>query len=215
MSCHRNSTSAITQVMRHWSQRSSALAFEPKLLLMDEPFGALDEITRNKLDEDLRQLWGERFPEAAARLQSSHIFELYETGGLSTEEFVDALRFAAGTPLTDEDRWPWLTVIGARMADALARGEGILVSCSALKTIYRDHLRAATGGRLSFVYLEGTRDLLARRMGARTGHFMPLTLLDSQLATLEVPTGEPGVVTVSIDQPVEGIVADALAGLDA
>lgn len=124
-------------------------------------------------------------------------------------------KMAAGTPLTDDDRWPWLTVIGERMADALACGEGIVVSCSALKKIYRDHLRAATGGRLSFVYLEGLRDLLARRMGARTGHFMPLTLLDSQLATLEVPNGEPGVVTVSIDQPVEGIVADALKGLGA
>lgn len=122
-------------------------------------------------------------------------------------------KMAAGIPLTDEDRWPWLTVIGARMADALARGEGIIVSCSALKRIYRDHLRAATGGRLSFVYLEGSRELLGLRMGARTGHFMPLGLLDSQLATLEVPTGEPGVVTVSIDQPVEGIVADALEGL--
>ena len=54
------------------------------------------------VERNLRQLWGERFPEAAARLQSSHIFELYETGGLSTEEFVDALRFAAGTPLTEE-----------------------------------------------------------------------------------------------------------------
>jgi gluconokinase len=122
-------------------------------------------------------------------------------------------KMAAGIPLTDEDRWPWLTVIGERMADALARGEGIIVSCSALKRIYRDHLRAATGGRLSFVYLEGSRELLGLRMGARTGHFMPLGLLDSQLATLEVPTGEPGVVTVSIDRPVEGIVADALEGL--
>lgn len=124
-------------------------------------------------------------------------------------------KMAAGTPLTDEDRWPWLTVIGERMAGALARGEGIVVSCSALKKIYRDHLRAATGGRLAFVYLEGSRELLGRRMGARTGHFMPLGLLDSQLAALEVPASEPGVVTVSIDQPVEGIVADALKGLGA
>jgi gluconokinase len=124
-------------------------------------------------------------------------------------------KMAAGTPLTDEDRWPWLTVIGERMADALARGEGIIVSCSALKKIYREHLRAATGGRLAFVYLDGSRELLGRRMGARTGHFMPLGLLDSQLATLEVPTGEQGVVTVSIDQPVEGIVTDALNGLKA
>ena len=136
-----------------------------------------------------------------------------EGDGLHPESNV--AKMAAGTPLTDEDRWPWLTVIGARMADALSRGEGIVVSCSALKKIYRDHLRAATGGRLAFVYLDGSRELPSRRMGARTGHFMPLTLLDSQLATLEVPTGEPGVVTVTIDQSIKGIVADALAGLGA
>jgi gluconokinase len=122
-------------------------------------------------------------------------------------------KMAAGTPLTDEDRWPWLTIIGETMAAALEKGEGIVVSCSALKRIYRDHLRKAAGGRLVFVYLEGSHALLSARMGARTGHFMPPALLQSQLATLEVPTGEPGVVTVPIDQPVPSIVSDALAGL--
>lgn len=122
-------------------------------------------------------------------------------------------KMAAGTPLTDEDRWPWLTIIGETMAGTLEKGEGIVVSCSALKKIYRDHLRDATGGRLAFVYLEGSHALLSARMGARTGHFMPPTLLESQLATLEVPTGEPGVVTISIDQPVDSIVADALQAL--
>lgn len=122
-------------------------------------------------------------------------------------------KMAKGTPLTDEDRWPWLTLIGERAAETLGRGEGIVISCSALKRIYRDHLRTATGGHLAFVYLDGSYDLLNRRMGARTGHFMPLGLLDSQLATLEVPTGEPGVVTASIDQTLDAIVADALRGL--
>ena len=122
-------------------------------------------------------------------------------------------KMAMGTPLTDDDRWPWLDIIGADMASTLDRGEGIVVSCSALKKVYRDRLRAATGGRLRFVYLHGSRELLTERMGARTGHFMPVSLLDSQLATLEVPTGEPGVVTVDIDQSVEGIVGDAMKGL--
>lgn len=122
-------------------------------------------------------------------------------------------KMAAGTPLTDEDRWPWLTIIGETMAGALAKGEGIVVSCSALKKIYRDHLRKAAGGRLAFVYLEGSHALLSARMGARTGHFMPPALLESQLATLEVPTGEPGVVTISIDQEVDSIVADTLQAL--
>jgi gluconokinase len=126
---------------------------------------------------------------------------------------VNVDKMAAGTPLTDEDRWPWLTIIGETMSEALANGQGIVVSCSALKKIYRDHLRKAAGGRLAFVYLEGSHALLSARMGARTGHFMPPALLESQLATLEVPTGERGVVTISIDQPVGSIVADALQAL--
>ncbi|WP_159946243.1 gluconokinase [Rhizobium sp. 18065] len=120
-------------------------------------------------------------------------------------------KMARGTPLTDDDRWPWLTRIGHDIA--AARSEGIVVSCSALKQSYRDLLRREAGGPLHFVYLEGSHALLLSRMGARTGHFMPVALLDSQLATLEVPTGEAGVVTVSIDQSVEGIVEDAVRGL--
>jgi gluconokinase len=122
-------------------------------------------------------------------------------------------KMAKGTPLTDDDRWPWLTRIGRDIAAAQNAGEGIVVSCSALKRSYRDLLRREAGGPLQFVYLEGSHALLLSRMGARTGHFMPVALLDSQLATLEVPTGEPGVVTVSIDQSVEDIVEDALSGL--
>ncbi|MCL6705433.1 gluconokinase [Pseudomonas sp. R2.Fl] len=122
-------------------------------------------------------------------------------------------KMGKGIPLTDEDRWPWLETIGALMAGALAKGEGIVVSCSALKKVYRDRLRQAAGGELAFVYLSGSYELLKERMGARTGHFMPLSLLDSQLATLEVPTGEPGVVTVDIGQSVEGIVDEAMRGL--
>lgn len=122
-------------------------------------------------------------------------------------------KMAKGTPLSDDDRWPWLDIIGVEMASSLARGEGIVVSCSALKKVYRERLRAATGGNLRFVYLSGSRELLTERMGARTGHFMPLSLLESQLQTLEVPTGEEGVVTVDICQDVEGIVGDAMKGL--
>ncbi|MGL3605940.1 gluconokinase [Rhizobium sp. G187] len=146
-----------------------------------------------------------------AGIAQSLELDFVEGDALHPQANVD--KMAKGTPLTDEDRWPWLTVIGETMAQALAKGQGIVVSCSALKKIYRDHLRAATGGRLVFVYLEGSRDLLNRRMGARTGHFMPLALLDSQLATLEVPTGEPGVITVSIDQDLNAIISEAMAGL--
>ena len=114
-------------------------------------------------------------------------------------------KMSKGIPLTDADRMPWLDLIGDTMKSALDDGEGIVVSCSALKRIYRDRLRAAAGGNLFFVYLDGSRELLTRRMGERKGHFMPASLLDSQLETLEVPTGEPGVVTVDIDDTIDGI----------
>ncbi|MBX4998093.1 gluconokinase [Rhizobium lentis] len=121
-------------------------------------------------------------------------------------------KMSKGIPLTDEDRMPWLDLIGERMQGSLEKGEGIIVSCSALKRIYRDRLRAAAGN-LFFVYLEGSKALLTKRMGERKGHFMPVSLLESQLATLEVPTGEAGVVTVDIDDTIDGIAATALRGL--
>ncbi|MBY5902211.1 gluconokinase [Rhizobium leguminosarum] len=124
-------------------------------------------------------------------------------------------KMSKGIPLNDEDRMPWLDRIGEDMKASLEKSEGIIVSCSALKRIYRDRLRAAAGGNLFFVYLEGSRALLMKRMGERKGHFMPVSLLDSQLTTLEVPTGEPGVVTVDIDDTIEGIAATALEGLAA
>ncbi|MBB4192023.1 gluconokinase [Rhizobium aethiopicum] len=124
-------------------------------------------------------------------------------------------KMSKGIPLTDEDRIPWLDLIGKRMQASLEKGEGIIVSCSALKRIYRDRLRAAAGGNLFFVYLEGSKALLTKRMGERMGHFMPVSLLESQLATLEVPTGEIGVVTVDIDDTIGGIAASALRGLSA
>lgn len=124
-------------------------------------------------------------------------------------------KMSKGIPLTDEDRMPWLDRIGEDIRASLAKGEGIIVSCSALKRIYRDRLRAAAGGNLFFVYLEGSKALLTKRMGERKGHFMPASLLESQLATLEVPTGEQGVVTVDIDDTVEGIATTALNGLAA
>ncbi len=123
-------------------------------------------------------------------------------------------KMAAGQPLNDDDRWPWLDLVGAELHKGY-EAAGIVVSCSALKKTYRDRLRDALGGPLAFVYLEGSEALLTERMGARTGHFMPVSLLKTQLATLEVPTGEPGVVTVSIDAMPEEITENALKGLTA
>jgi gluconokinase len=122
-------------------------------------------------------------------------------------------KMSAGIPLGDDDRWPWLDIVGSLIGDSVARGERVIVSCSALKKIYRDRLRAAAGGRLAFVFLEGSRAVFDKRMRARAGHFMPASLLDSQFATLEPPTGEPDVVTVDVDLTIDAIVAKALTGL--
>lgn len=124
-------------------------------------------------------------------------------------------KMSKGIPLDDADRWPWLDIIGRALSDALAQDKSIVISCSALKKVYRDHLRAAAGGKLSFVFLKGSRELLLGRMTARRGHFMPASLLDSQLATLQDPSDEPGVVTVDIDAPIAQIINAALDGLAA
>jgi gluconokinase len=91
----------------------------------------------------------------------------------------------AGTPLTDEDRTPWLARVGARIAQGAPAGERLVVACSALRRRYRDALRSAVGGDVAFVWLDGDAQLLTRRLAMREGHFMPPSLLESQLATLE------------------------------
>lgn len=116
-------------------------------------------------------------------------------------------KMASGIPLQDEDRWPWLDKIGERMAVA---EQGLIVSCSSLKKSYRDRLRAAVGGQLAFVFLDGSFEVLHEHMGHRTGHFMPVTMLESQLATLESPVGEPLVFRADVVDPIEKIVAESL-----
>ncbi|MGC9501476.1 gluconokinase [Streptomyces sp. WG7] len=103
-------------------------------------------------------------------------------------------KMTAGTPLTDEDRWPWLDAIGS-WAHGRA-GLGGVVSSSALKRSYRDRLRAAAPG-VVFVHLSGSRELIEDRMSHRQGHFMPTALLDSQFATLQ-PL-EPDEAGVAVD----------------
>ena len=133
--------------------------------------------------------------------------------GDSLHPAVNVDKMSHGIALTDEDRWPWLDTVGRAMADVLAGNGSVVVSCSALKKAYRDRLRSSAGGKLAFVFLKGSRELLMSRMAAREGHFMPVSLLDSQLATLEDPSGEAGVVTVDIDASIDAIVASALDGL--
>ncbi|MGH7041225.1 MAG: gluconokinase [Acetobacteraceae bacterium] len=133
------------------------------------------------------------------------------------DEFHSAANIAkmkAGTPLTDADRWPWLGAI-AREIDAIrAAGRSAVVACSALKRSYRAIL---IGGRADvvLVYLQGSHALIAARMAARKGHFMPADLLDSQFATLEEPGPDERPITVSVAPAPAVIVAATLDALRA
>jgi gluconokinase len=95
-------------------------------------------------------------------------------------------KMTAGIPLTDEDRAPWLQQLRRLITEALAREENVVLACSALKQSYR-RLLTVDPTRVRWVYLWAPREVLSHRLAKRTGHFMPLSLLDSQLATLEVP----------------------------
>jgi carbohydrate kinase (thermoresistant glucokinase family) len=116
-------------------------------------------------------------------------------------------RMAAGLPLTDEDRWPWLAAVGARLAEG-----DVVVACSALKRSYRDAILAEEPGA-RFIHLTGSHELLGDRMQRRLDHFMPPSLLESQLATLE-PLGEdePGLAVENVG-PVDAVVATIIDGI--
>ncbi len=118
-------------------------------------------------------------------------------------------KMSEGVPLTDDDRWPWLDAIGERLASR----EPVVVSCSALRRIYRDKLRESAPRGLAFVFLYGSEAVLSERMQHRTGHFMPSSLLQTQLATLEDPRGEAKTIAVDVAHPLAEIVSEALEGL--
>jgi gluconokinase len=122
-------------------------------------------------------------------------------------------KMSAGHPLTDEDRWPWLRAIAAEIDRLAAAGTRAVVACSALKRAYRNIL---VHGRddIRIVFLDGTQDLIAKRLAARKGHFMPPGLLDSQFRTLEPPRPSERPVTVSIDASVDGIADNIVRQLE-
>ena len=119
-------------------------------------------------------------------------------------------RMSAGIPLTDDDRTIWLAAIATRLDEAQRAGAGLVVSCSALKRRYRDVLRAGAAA-VQFVYLQGTRERLEQRLAGRRGHFMPSTLLDSQLAILEPPSPDEHAWVCDIDETPDAIVAGLVA----
>lgn len=123
-------------------------------------------------------------------------------------------KMAAGTPLTDQDRWPWLEQIRDWMQQRTAAGVGSVVTCSALRRIYRDLLRGA-GGRVVFVHLHGERALLEQRLGARAGHFFPPALLGSQLETLEPLGADEDGFLVDVSLPLEAETQEVLERLEA
>jgi carbohydrate kinase (thermoresistant glucokinase family) len=106
-------------------------------------------------------------------------------------------RMAAGLALTDTDRQGWLAALSTRLAQARRAGEGVVLACSALKRSYRDKLRQGAPD-LRLVYLHSSRELLAARIAARSGHYMPASLLDSQLATLEPPSPDENALAFDV-----------------
>lgn len=122
-------------------------------------------------------------------------------------------KMAAGTPLEDEDRVPWLKIVGATIVANAAEGRTTIVACSALKRWYRELLRSSVP-ELQFIHLAGQRDLVASRLATRQHEFMPTTLLDSQFEVLEpLAPWEAGVVVPVAGTPAEivDVVAEYLA----
>lgn len=112
-------------------------------------------------------------------------------------------KMAKGVPLTDEDRMPWLWMLSGLIGAALQQGDDLVLACSALKESYRKTLEVDPA-RVRFVFLDAPREVLARRLSERRGHFMPASMLDSQLATLEIPASA---LRVDVSPPVRDVVA--------
>lgn len=121
-------------------------------------------------------------------------------------------KMAAGTPLNDDDRLPWLQSIRDWISERAAAGEDVVLTCSALKRSYREILRAADA-RVRFVFLHGPSQLVAERMAKRQGHFMPTSLLNSQYGDLEPLQADEDGVTVDLRETPEDIVQSALRAL--
>ena len=123
-------------------------------------------------------------------------------------------RMAAGRPLDDAARAPWLAAIAARAAAERAAGRAVVIACSALRRAYRDRLRAGSGpaAHLGFLVLAAPEAALAPRLAARQGHFMPASLLPSQVASFEPPgPDEADACSLDATQPVPALLAAARA----
>jgi gluconokinase len=139
-------------------------------------------------------------------------FEMIEGDDYHPPENV--AKMAAGEPLTDEDRWPWLETLAELVTDRHARGHGTVLACSALRRAYRDVLRSAVPANETFIIqLEADTGTLRARMKSRRGHYMPPDLLESQLAALEpLQPDEPGVI-LDATRPPEDLVREAVGAV--
>lgn len=131
-----------------------------------------------------------------------------DADGFHPEANVDKMH--AGQALTDDDRWPWLDAVGSWLADY--SDTGAIVSCSALRRVYRDRLRERVP-TAAFWHLYGPEEVVQRRMDARRDHFMPPSLLRSQYETLEQLESDEYGVTVDLDKSVEALVDEFVAWL--
>ncbi len=134
--------------------------------------------------------------------------------GDSLHPIENVQKMASGTPLNDDDRWPWLEIVGQRLHEHGQQQQGLVIACSALKRVYRERIRSQAPGAL-FLHLDGSLEVLTGRLEGRSGHFMPPTLLQSQLDTLEPLEVEEGGYKLNIDQPVEDMVNEAVSKLHA
>lgn len=120
-------------------------------------------------------------------------------------------KMSSGIALTDEDRWPWL----ARVGTALQGHTGVIASCSALKKAYRLAIAASANRPVCFIHLHGEEALLAARIAARKGHFMPASLLATQFATLEMPDASENHITIDVALPPDEQLAQTMNYLNA
>ena len=119
-------------------------------------------------------------------------------------------KMAEGFPLTDEDRWPWLDLVAGWINDHTRAGVPGIITCSALKRIYRDRMR---GDNVVFVHLAGSKETISRRLTARLDHFMPSTLLDSQISTLEPPGPDENTLVIDLGRSPAEEAAEIIARL--
>ncbi len=123
-------------------------------------------------------------------------WDLQEGDDLHPQSNVE--KMSSGEPLTDEDRWPWLETIAEWIREHTENEEPGIITCSALKRRYRDVLAEGSGSNVVFVHLAGTKERLSGRLNARMDHFMPSSLLDTQLSTLEPIEPDENAIVVDV-----------------